>query len=580
MMVNKRSTSLYKLLSLLWQHPWLLLGLLLATLGQVGLTVYLPVLIGQAMDSVLAGKGIEFLSLLLQMAGVIVLTSALQWLHPLLANRLVYQLMAKLREQVYAQVHRLPLAYLDGQSIGDLVARIASDSEQVSTGLLLVFQQFFLGVLTIVLTIFSMAKLDGLMMLVVVGLTPLSLLVAHRIARKSYHYYRAQAESRGRQAQLLEESIRQLTLIQVHHGQVAFSQAFSTCNEIYAEDSQRALFASSTINPTTRFINALIYAILAGLGALRIMSGQFTVGALTTFLNYASQYSKPFNDISSVLSELQSALAGANRLFDLLEQPVEEEKGSLNLGEEKLAGQIEFQQVTFSYRPNQPLINDVSVTIPAGSKVAIVGSTGAGKSTLIHLLLRFYEVESGEIRLDGESITSYSREALRSQVGMVLQDTWLKSGTVHDVIAYGCPTASREQVVEAAEAANADFFIRQLPAGYDTYLDKGGASLSQGQRQLLSIARIFLQHPPLLIVDEATSSIDTRTETLIQQAFARLMDGRTSLIIAHRLATIQVADLILVMEGGRIVEQGSHAELMEAKGLYYRMQRTSLTGSL
>ena len=373
---------------------------------------------------------------------------------------------------------------------------------------------------------------------------------------------------------MLEESVGQLPLIQVFNAQEAFAFRFDDVNGQYADYSQVAIFASSTVNPTTRFINALIYALLAGLGALRIMQGGFTVGGLTTFLNYASQYSKPFNDISSVLSELQSALACAERLFDILEQKSEEEGATREINAQAIVGRIDFKDVSFSYQPDRPLIKKLNLSIPAGSKVAIVGPTGAGKSTLINLFMRFYPLDSGEILLDGLPISSYSRDSLRKQVGMVLQETWLKSATIHDNIAYGYPNATRELVIEAAKAANADFFIRQLPNGYDTYLADAGESLSQGQRQLLAIARIFVKLPRILILDEATSSIDTRTELLIQEAFEKLMQGRTSFIIAHRLSTIQTADIILVMVDGDIVEQGNHRQLMQKQGYYYRMQKS------
>ena len=505
--------------------------------------------------------------------GLVVLANTfLQWISPLLSNQLVYQLVTDLRQQIFGKLHRLPLAYLDQQGSGDLVARISSDSEQLTNGLLMVFQQFFLGFLTILFMMFTMLKLDILMTAVVVVLTPLSLFVARFIAQKSYHYYRKQTRARGEEVSLLEESMSQLSLIQAFNAQEEFLGRFKLINDQYAAHSQAAIFSSSTVNPSTRFVNALIYALLAGLGALRIMNGSFTVGGLTTFLNYASQYSKPFNDISSVLSELQSALACAERMFALLAEADMMEDSSRVLAGEAVLGHIEFKDVDFSYQVGKPLINNLNLSVPADSRVAIVGPTGAGKSTLINLLMRFYPLDKGEIFLDGVPISAYSRESLRKQIGMVLQETWLKTATVHDNIAYGYPNATRELVIEATKAANADFFIRQLPQGYDTYLADAGESLSQGQRQLLAIARIFVRLPRILILDEATSSIDTRTELLIQEAFEKLMQGRTSFIIAHRLSTIQDADIILVMAEGAIVEQGNHAQLMAAKGPYYQMQ--------
>ncbi|MDW8752072.1 ABC transporter ATP-binding protein [Streptococcus suis] len=572
-----RQSSFKELVRLVLGQPFRMSLMLVGTLVQVLLTVYLPILIGQAVDAVLIANGQVLLGILGKMVMVILLNTLMQWYLPLVTNRLVYGMVADLREQVYVKLHQMPLSYLDRQSVGDLVARFSSDSEQLSNGLLMIFNQFFIGILTIFLTIFTMARLDLTMMLLVVALTPVSLLVARYIAKKSYGYYRQQTQARGKQSQLLEESISQLTLVQSFNAQEQFTQGFQVVNEQYATYSQQAIFASSTVNPSTRFINAIIYALLAGLGALRIMAGNFTVGSLTTFLNYASQYSKPFNDISSVLSELQSALACADRLFAILALDSIDDQAERKIDSEELKGAISFDNVSFSYRPDRSLIEHLDIDVKAGQKVAIVGPTGAGKSTMINLLMRFYDVTAGQIVLDGVSISQYSREDLRRQIGMVLQETWIKSGTIHDNIAYGYPNATRELVIEAAKAANADFFIRQLPQGYDTVLADGGEGLSQGQRQLLSIARVFVKIPKILILDEATSSIDTRTEILVQEAFAKLMEGRTSFIIAHRLSTIQSADLILVMVDGKIVEQGNHEALMAEQGVYYQMQTSQQT---
>ncbi|MGV3145383.1 ABC transporter ATP-binding protein [Streptococcus parasuis] len=567
-----KQSSFKELVRLVLGQPFQMSLMLVGTLVQVLLTVYLPILIGQAVDAVLIADGQVLLGIIGKMVMVILLNTLVQWYLPLVTNRLVYGMVADLREQVYVKLHQMPLSYLDRHSVGDLVARFSSDSEQLTNGLLMVFNQFFIGILTIFLTIFTMARLDLTMMLVVVALTPVSLLVARYIAKKSYGFYRKQTQARGKQSQLLEESISQLTLVQSFNAQEQFTHGFQVVNEQYATYSQQAIFASSTVNPSTRFINAIIYALLAGLGALRIMAGQFTVGSLTTFLNYASQYSKPFNDISSVLSELQSALACADRLFAILALESIDDQAERKIDSEELKGAISFDNVSFSYSADRSLIEHLDIDVKAGQKVAIVGPTGAGKSTMINLLMRFYDVTAGQIALDGVPISQYSREDLRRQIGMVLQETWIKSGTIHDNIAYGYPNATRELVIEAAKAANADFFIRQLPQGYDTVLADGGEALSQGQRQLLSIARVFVKIPKILILDEATSSIDTRTEILVQEAFAKLMEGRTSFIIAHRLSTIQSADLILVMVDGKIVEQGNHRELMKKQGVYYQMQ--------
>ncbi|HEL2592487.1 TPA: ABC transporter ATP-binding protein [Streptococcus suis] len=572
-----RQSSFKELVRLVLGQPFRMSLMLVGTLVQVLLTVYLPILIGQAVDAVLIANGQVLLGILGKMVMVILLNTLVQWYLPLVTNRLVYGMVADLREQVYVKLHQIPLSYLDRHSVGDLVARFSSDSEQLTNGLLMIFNQFFIGILTIFLTIFTMARLDLTMMLLVVALTPVSLLVARYIAKKSYGYYRQQTQARGKQSQHLEESISQLTLVQSFNAQEQFTQGFQVVNDQYATYSQQAIFASSTVNPSTRFINAIIYALLAGLGALRIMAGNFTVGALTTFLNYASQYSKPFNDISSVLSELQSALACADRLFAILALDSIDDQAERKIDSEELKGAISFDNVSFSYSPDRSLIEHLDIDVKAGQKVAIVGPTGAGKSTMINLLMRFYDVTAGQIVLDGVPISQYSREDLRRQIGMVLQETWIKSGTIHDNIAYGYPNATRELVIEAAKAANADFFIRQLPQGYDTVLADGGEGLSQGQRQLLSIARVFVKIPKILILDEATSSIDTRTEILVQEAFAKLMEGRTSFIIAHRLSTIQSADLILVMVDGKIVEQGNHEALMAEQGVYYQMQTSQQT---
>ncbi|HEM4385693.1 ABC transporter ATP-binding protein [Streptococcus suis] len=572
-----RQSSFKELVRLVLRQPLRMSLMLVGTLVQVLLTVYLPILIGQAVDAVLISDGQVLLGILGKMVMVILLNTLVQWYLPLVTNRLVYGMVADLREQVYVKLHQMPLSYLDRHSVGDLVARFSSDSEQLTNGLLMIFNQFFIGILTIFLTIFTMARLDLTMMLLVVALTPVSLLVARYIAKKSYGYYRQQTQARGKQSQHLEESISQLTLVQSFNAQEQFTKHFQVVNDQYATYSQQAIFASSTVNPSTRFINAIIYALLAGLGALRIMTGNFTVGSLTTFLNYASQYSKPFNDISSVLSELQSALACADRLFAILAQDSIDDIAERKIDSEELKGAISFENVSFSYSPDRTLIEQLNIDVKAGQKVAIVGPTGAGKSTMINLIMRFYDVTAGQIVLDGVPISQYSREDLRRQIGMVLQETWIKSGTIHDNIAYGYPNATRELVIEAAKAANADFFIRQLPQGYDTVLVDGGESLSQGQRQLLSIARVFVKIPKILILDEATSSIDTRTEILVQEAFAKLMEGRTSFIIAHRLSTIQSADLILVMVDGKIIEQGNHEALMAEQGVYYQMQTSQQT---
>ena len=574
MKMRYSKSGLKRLASDLLQQRWLFLLATIGTIVQVALTIYLPILIGNAVDSVLLPDASQhLLPILSKMGLVIVANTAIQWLNPLIYNQLIYSYSQKLRDAVIQKIHRLPLAYLDRQGSGDLVSRLTTDVEQLNNGLLMVFNQFFVGVLTILVTIVTMARIDFFMMMLVLLLTPLSMLIARFIARKSYKLFQKQTTARGLQTQFIEESLSQESLIQSFNAQEQFITDFTKGNESYAEYSQDAIFYSSTVNPATRFVNALIYAMIVGFGAARIINGSsFTVGQLVTFLNYVNQYTKPFNDISSVMAELQSALACAERLYMILDEKELVEIGKEELTSEAVRGAIRFEHVRFGYEKDKPLIHDLNMTVPAGSKVAIVGPTGAGKSTLINLLMRFYNVDAGKIKLDGRDITDYTRVSFRQQFGMVLQETWLKTATIHENIAFGRPEASREEVIAAAKAANAHFFIQQLPHGYDTYLADAGDSLSQGQRQLLTIARVFLAVPKILILDEATSSIDTRTEVLIQEAFNKLMVGRTSFIIAHRLSTIQNADIILVLVDGDIVEYGSHQELMRAKGVYYQMQ--------
>lgn len=571
------SQTLKRLAKDLASHPVLLFLAFLGTIAQVALSIYLPILIGQVIDQVLVtGSSQVFWQIFLQMILVVIGNTLVQWANPLLYNRLIFSYTRDLREKIIDKLHRLPIALVDRQGSGEMVSRVTTDIEQLAAGLNMIFNQFFIGVLMILVSILAMLQIHLLMTLLVLLLTPLSMVISRFIAKKSYHLFQKQTESRGIQTQLIEESLTQQTIIQSFNAQEEFIERLHEANDNYAGYSQSAIFYSSTVNPSTRFVNALIYALLAGVGALRIMAGStLTVGRLVTFLNYVQQYTKPFNDISSVLAELQSALACAERVYTVLESPEITETGLKELNSDQVKGAISFKHVSFGYNPEKILIKDLSIDIPAGSKVAIVGPTGAGKSTLINLLMRFYPINFGDILLDGRSIYDYTRASLRQQFGMVLQETWLKQGTIHDNIAFGNPGASREQVIAAAKAANADFFIQQLPQVYDTKLENAGETLSVGQAQLLTIARVFLTIPKILILDEATSSIDTRTEVLVQDAFAKLMKGRTSFIIAHRLSTIQDADLILVLVDGDIVEHGNHEELMVRKGKYYQMQKAA-----
>ena len=556
-------------------YKLLLTIIFILSIVQVSLTVYLPILIGRAVDVMVGAGAVEFeilKTILIQMVIVVLVNTVVQWILPVMYQKIAYELTKDLRQQALDKIHAMPLGYIDQRGTGDLVSRLTTDSEQLNDGLLLVFQQFLIGVLSILFTLVMMFRINPVMMAVVAVLTPLSLFVSQYVAKKSYEEFTMSVRLRGELSEIVEESVTQneiITLFNIHEEK---QDQFVELNEDYSRFSEKATFMSSTINPTTRFINALIYAGVTYMGAVLIVNNGLTVGGLTVFLNYAREYTKPFNDISNVLAELQSALASANRLFEILDGDVEEETGAKEYDHGEIKGRVTFEDVDFSYTPDTELIKDLNVEVDPGMKVAIVGPTGAGKSTMINLIMRFYETDQGYITLDGEPITNYTRSSLREQLGMVLQDVWLKSGTVHENIAYGFPNASREDVVRAAKSAHAHKFIEALPQGYDTDLNDGGLTLSKGEQQLLSIARIFVSIPNVLILDEATSSIDTRTEILIQDAFHELMKGRTSFIIAHRLSTIQDSDLILVMQDGQVIEQGNHEQLMRNKGLYHQMQ--------
>lgn len=574
-MQDRRKETMRRLIHLLAEYKLLLFTIIILSIAQVSLTVYLPILIGRAVDMIVGAGQVNFeilQTILMQMFVVVVANTIVQWVLPLIYQKIAYELTRDLRQGALEKIHSMPLSYIDRRGTGDLVSRLTTDSEQLNDGLLLVFQQFLIGILTILFTLVMMFRINPVMMAVVAFLTPISLFVSQFIAKKSYEEFTMSVRLRGEFSEIVEESVTQneiITLFNIHEEKQV---QFDDLNTSYSDYSEKATFISSTVNPVTRFINSLIYAGVTFMGAVLIINGGLTVGGLTVFLNYAREYTKPFNDISNVLAELQSALASANRLFEILDGPSEIETGTKEYKADEIRGEVTFEDVDFSYDPDIELIKDLNVEVEPGMKVAIVGPTGAGKSTMINLIMRFYETDTGEITLDGEPITNYTRASLREQLGMVLQDVWLKSGTVHDNIAYGSPNASRETVVRAAKSAHAHKFIEALPNGYDTDLNDGGLTLSKGEQQLLSIARIFVSIPNVLILDEATSSIDTRTEILIQDAFHELMEGRTSFIIAHRLSTIQDSDLILVMQNGQVVEQGDHDELMRQEGLYHQMQ--------
>ena len=554
----------------------LLLSLLLALLA-VASSLYVPILTGEAVDTLSAPGGVDFDSLtriLRQIGVVIALTALSQWLQNLCNNHLTYCIAADIRRDAFRRILRLPLSYLDRHPQGDIVSRITADIEQFSDGLLMGFTQLITGVLTVVGTLLFMFSVSVPITLVVMLLTPLSILAARFIARRSYRMFREQSRVRGMETALIHEAVKGQKVVQSFGQEKAMEERFRALNEELGAYSLKAVFVSSLTNPVTRFVNNLVYASVAVFGGLLVMGGAgFTAGMLTTFLAYANQYTKPFNEISAVIAELQNAVACAERVFELIGEKAEEQfpEGAEEMPRPE--GSVRFTDVSFSYVKDRPLIENLNLDLKPSQTVAIVGPTGSGKTTLINLLMRFYDADRGDILIDGRSIYGMNREELRKCFGMVLQETWLFQGTIRDNIAFGNPEASEEEILRAAKEAHADSFIRRLPEGYDTVLEEEGGSLSEGQRQLLCIARVMVALPPMLILDEATSSIDTRTEVLIQDAFRRMMKGRTSFVVAHRLSTIRSADVILVMKDGHIMEQGKHEELLRRGGFYAELYR-------
>ncbi|MCD8367631.1 MAG: ABC transporter ATP-binding protein/permease [Clostridiales bacterium] len=553
--------------------PLLILSLALAVLT-VALTLYLPILTGQAVDLIVGPGEVDFAGVLtLVQRGIIVVvaTSVLQYLMNLCNNHLTYRIVQSLRAQAIRTIEKLPLSYLDGHTSGELVSRVIADADQFGDGLLMGFTQLFSGVITIIGTLGFMLSQNVWITLVVVCLTPLSLVVAGFIASRTYSMFQLQSQTRGEQTALIDEMIAGQKVVQAFGYEDRALEQFDEINERLKKYSLRATFFSSLTNPSTRFVNNLVYAGVGVFGALAVVSGSMTVGTLSAFLSYANQYTKPFNEISGVITELQNALACAGRLFELIEEEPEtpDAPDAVEMGTAQ--GQVNLDHVFFSYTPEKKLIEDFNLSVKPGQRVAIVGPTGCGKTTVINLLMRFYDVNSGEIRVDGIGVQGMTRSSLRKNYGMILQDTWLRSGTIRENIAMARPDATDEEIVMAAKTAHADSFIRRLPQGYDTVIPEDGGGLSQGQKQLLCITRVMLAIPPMLILDEATSSIDTRTEQKIQAAFARLMEGRTSFIVAHRLSTIQNADVILVMKDGHIIEQGTHESLLRQNGFYAQL---------
>ena len=549
--------------------PYIMLSLLCAA-ATVLLTLEIPILTGRGIDCIVGVHQVDFDGLIVvirTMSAVIFLTALFQWLMNRINNYVTYSLTMELRQAAFSKLLRLPVAHVDGHSHGDYVSRIISDADSFSDGLLLGFSQLFTGVLTILGTIVFMLRINVRISLVVIVLTPISLLVAKFISSRTYRMFKQQAMDRGDLTELASERIEQQKLVRAFHYTDVTKEAFTRKNDALRESSLKATFYSSLTNPSTRFVNSLIYGVVCYFGAIIVMGGGITVGQLSSFLGYASQYSKPFNEITGVITEMQNAIACAARLFELMDAEAEVETIDASLPQ-PIQGRMSIQDVAFSYVPDQPLLRGLNLEVQPGQKIAIVGPTGAGKTTMINLLMRFYDVDAGAICIDGININHISREELRRQFGMVLQETWLQEGTILENLRMAKPDATLEEVVEACKASHAHSFIKKLPNGYETYLGGDGGSLSQGQKQLLCIARVMLNLPPMLILDEATSSIDTRTEMKIQEAFARMMEGRTTFVVAHRLSTIVNSDIILYMEHGQVLEQGSHEALLQKNGRY------------
>lgn len=550
--------------------PLVILSLLLSALT-VGLTLYVPILTGRGVDYIIGKDQVNFTGLLAVITGILIsvaVTAVAQWIMNHINNKITYRVVRDLRVQAFDHLEELPLSYVDRHSSGDLISRIVTDIDQFSDGLLLGFTQLFTGVATIVGTIAFMLSINPWTTLIVVALSPLSFVVANFVSRKSFTMFKKQSETRGELTGFTSEMLGGLKVVQAFGHQEEACREFDEINRQLAQYSLKATFFSSITNPTTRFMYSAIYAGVAIVGCFSTIAGALTVGQLSSFLSYTNQYTKPFNDITSVLTEFQNSIASAARVFELLDEPAApaEPADAIVLSEPE--GRILLDQVDFSYTPEVPLIQNLNLSVEPGQRIAIVGPTGCGKTTLINLLMRFYDVQAGSIQVDGHDIRQITRQSLRTSYGMVLQETWLKSASIRDNIAYGRPDATEEEVIEAAKKAHAHSFIKRMPEGYDTIITEGGGNLSQGQKQLLCIARIMLCLPPMLILDEATSSIDTMTEIRIQRAFETLMRGRTSFVVAHRLSTIQTADVILVMNKGRIIEQGTHQELLAKQGFY------------
>ena len=572
--MNNQTLVLKKVLHRIRRY-WvsLIAALLLATVNVV-MTLYIPILVGTAIDCIVDAGHVDFAQMSVYLRNVLicaVVAGAAQWLMSELNNRMTFHITRDIRNDAFEHIQKLPLSYLDAHPQGDIVSRVIADVDTFADGLLMGFTQLFTGVMTILGTLLFMVRIHWGIALVVVCITPLSLLVANFIAKRTYSMFRLQTVTRGEQTGLIDETIGNIKVVRAFGHEASSMEQFDEINGRLQKASLRAIFFSSLVNPSTRFVNSLVYAGVGLTGALLAMAGGISVGSLTTFLNYANQYTKPFNEISGVVTELQNALACAGRVFELIEAPERTPEPEHPERPQTVQGAVEIHDLKFSYVPEKPLIDHFNLSVKPGQRIAIVGPTGCGKTTFINLLMRFYDPDGGEILLDGVNTRHMRRDDLRHCVGMVLQDTWLKAGTIRENIAMGRPEATEEEIVEAAKQAHAHSFIRRLPQGYDTEISENGGNLSQGQKQLLCIARVMLCLPPMLFLDEATSSIDTRTEVRIQKAFDTMMQGRTSFIVAHRLSTIQGADRILVMKDGHIIEQGRHEELLQKQGFYAKL---------
>lgn len=574
-MKNKKTIN--RVLKLIRPYTYLVVSILVLAAVTVAATLYSPILIGKGVDCMIEKGLVSFPDLklvLLQLAVVTAISAISQWVMSLLTNKMTYKIVDDVRRRVFAHMEILPLRYMDAHQSGDAISRISTDVDQFSDGLLMGFTQLFSGVMTILGTLGFMISIDGRITLIVVLITPLSFFVANFIAKRTFTMFRLQSETRAEMTSLVEEMVGNQKVVKAFAYEKEAEEQFDDINQRLQSCSLKATFFSSITNPSTRFVNGLVYTGVGIFGAFSAIQGRITVGQLSSFLNYANQYTKPFNEISGVVTELQNALACAGRIFHFLdEEPVPENAAdakTLN----QVEGRVRFEDVSFSYTSEVPLIEHMNLEVKPGQRVAIVGPTGCGKTTVINLLMRFYDVNKGKITLDGVPIQDLTWESLRSSYGMVLQETWLKTGTIRDNISYGKPDATREEVIEAAKQAHAHSFIKRLPKGYDTVMGEDGGSLSQGQKQLLCIARLMLLKPPVLILDEATSSIDTMTEIRIQKAFQKLMEGRTSFVVAHRLSTIKESDVILVMKDGHILETGKHEELLEKKGFYAQLYQS------